>query len=149
MWENEITTTTIPGRLASLESDVLVPVLQSLSVSVSIGIGLGVSTLLLGGPVGDLVGPDLWSWSGRVLGLGTVLSLGVSVVVFILQTRRSLQVQPETRRERGEVEIRDPEVVKVEIDGPRKGQTRYVDLPVGGELSKVGTRVLRRILDSC
>lgn len=55
----DFVTTPTPGRLASLESDVLVPILQAAAVGVSVGLAAGVGVLVLGSPIGDLGHADL------------------------------------------------------------------------------------------
>jgi len=142
-----MTTTVTPARLASLESDVFVPVLQGVAIGLSVGILGGVVTLMLGGPIAELQGGLLWAWAGRLAGVSFALGLSGSVVAFVLGHRRAIW-----RRERrlgqdldGDGYIGEPERVTIEIRDPdNKKQTRYVDLPVSlDELTAIAVAVLR------
>ena len=129
----DFVTTTAPGRLATLESDVLVPTLQALAVSVAVGLGTGAGTLLLGGPIGDLQGAELWSWAGRVAGLGGAATLTGTVTWFVLSTRQALTAQLETWTGRdldGDGRIGEPPTVKAELHGPTKGKQQFFELPL-------------------
>ena len=128
-----VTTTTTPGRLANLESDLAVPVGQALAVSVAVGLAGGVGTLLLGGPIGDLYGGELWAWSGRVLGLGTAGTLATTTAIFVIQTRKALlaKVEQWTGQDLdGDQVIGEPPTVRAELHDPTTGKQQFFDLPL-------------------
>ena len=130
-----------PGRLASLESDLAVPVGQAAAVAIAVGLAAGVVVLLLGPVIADLGGAALWAWSGRIAAVFAVGTLASAVVLFVAQTRRALLGQVERWADRdldGDGVIGEPATVRVELHGPNKGQQRFIDLPV--ELD-----VLRRV----
>ena len=128
-----VTTTTTPGRLANLESDLAVPVGQALAVALSVGLAGGVGTLLLGGPIGDLAGAELWTWAGRVFGLGTVGTLASTTAIFVVQTRRALlaKVEQWTGQDLdGDQVIGEPPTVRAELHDPTTGKQQFFDLPL-------------------
>jgi len=151
-----VTTTVTPARLASLESDVFVPVLQGIAVGVSVGILGGVGTLLLGGPVAHLQGGVLWAWAGRLAGVSFALGLSGSVVAFVLGHRRAIW-QRERRLGRdidGDGYVGEPDTVRVEMVSDNGKHSKYTDLPVSmDELcrpspwpsSRMGSRSLVRV----
>jgi len=90
--------TVTPGRLAHLESDVFVPVLQAAAIAAAVGLASGVLVLLWIGPGRDLAGTALWSWSGRIAGTAAVLVLAASVIGFVLSHRRARAAQRDADR---------------------------------------------------
>lgn len=139
---DQLIRTTTPGRLAGLESDVLVPVLQALAIAGAVGLLAGVVILLWVGPERDLEGGELWAFAGRIAGTAAALSLAATIVAFVLGHRRALyQVEEwigrdlDGDRHVGQPEPPAPSTVRVElIDAERGGRRRrYVDLPVGDD----------------
>lgn len=140
--------TVTPGRLATWESDLLVPVGQAAAIAGAVGLASGVLVLLWIGPGRDLAGLELWALAGRIAGTAAVLALAAATVVFVLGHRRALWRVEELigadldgDRQVGEPE---PQRVRVELHDQVKQQTRYIDLPVSGaELRRVAIAVLR------
>ena len=140
-----VTTTTTPARLASLEGDVAVPVLQAIAVGLAVGLALLVGVLLLGGPVAGLEGRALWAWAGRVGGVGAVLSLAGAVLLFVAQHRRALWSRETRQGEDLDGDAGEPETVRIELYDANKQQTRWIDLPVSDrKLREVARAVLWR-----
>ena len=138
-----------PGRLATLESDLAVPVGQALAVGLAVGLAAGVGALLLGPAVAGLDGAALWTWAARLALFVAAVTLAIAVVVFVGQARKALLGQLERWVGRdldgdGQVGNVPAPHVKVTLVGPGKGQQRFIDLPVAlDELRAVAVAVLR------
>ena len=127
--------TTTPGRLAHLESDVFVPVLQAAAIAAAVGLASGVLVLLWIGPGRNLQGGALWSWAGRIAGTAAVLALAAATVGFVLGHRRALWRVEELigadldgDRQVGEPE--PPKVTRIELVEDQGKHRRFVALPV-------------------
>jgi len=142
-----IRTYEIPSPVrATLASDVGVPVLQAAAIGASVGLVGGLGVLLLGGPIADLRGGELWVWAGRIGGLAGVLALAVATFVFVLQHRRLLWiVETMTGLDLdGDGERGEPLSVPVELVDREGRKMRRFDLPLSNaELQAVATAVLR------
>jgi len=134
---DQLIRTATPGRLAALESDVLVPVLQALAIAGAVGLLAGVVILLWIGPERDLEGGELWTFAGRVAGTAAALSLAATIIAFVLGHRRALyQVEEWIGRDldgdghTGKPGPPAPSTVRVELIGNGGKHQRYVELPV-------------------
>ena len=133
----------LPGRLATVESDLTVPVGQALAVGLAAGVAVGVCTLLLGGPIAGLRGGALWAWSGRLAGVIGALATAVTTAFFVLASRAALRRFEVTTGQDidGDGVVGEPESVKVELHNNK--QVRFIDLPVSvGKLRDVARAVL-------
>ena len=139
--------TTTPGRLAALESDVLVPALQALIIAAAVGLLAGTLILLWIGPERDLRGGELWTFAGRIAGTAAALSLTAAIVAFVLGHRRALyQVEEWIGRDLdgdGYTGKPEPPTVRAEVHDVDKRQTTYADLPAKkSELRRVAIACL-------
>jgi len=136
-----------PGRLATWESDLAVPVGQAVAVGLAVALASGTVTVLLGGPVASLAGRELWSWAGRIAGTAGALSGALAVLAFVRDHRRQLW-----RREQyldrdldgdGVIGQPEPETVRIELITEDGRHRRYLDLPVGDDkLKRLAVAVL-------
>ncbi len=133
---------------ATIDGDVLVPLLQALSLGFALGLAAGTLVLLLGGPMADLRGGELWSWAGRIAGGAAAVTLAVALVRFIAEHRALLwQIESMTGRDLdGDGEIGEPEtVVRVELVDKAAKQVRYVDLPLSDDKVRDVARACLRL----
>lgn len=125
--------TTTPGRLAHLESDVFVPVLQAAAIAAAVGLASGVLVLLWIGPGRNLQGGALWSWAGRIAGTAAVLALAAATVGFVLGHRRALwRVEELIGRDiDGDRQVgQPPTVTRIELVEDQGKRRRYLALPI-------------------
>ena len=132
---DQLIRTVTPGRLAQLESDVFVPGLQGVLVGASVGLAVGVGILLLGGPMADLQGRELWTWALRLAGVAAALSLAASVVGFVFGHRKALWKVEELLSTDldGDHQVGKPElpsVTRIELVEDQGRHRRYLALPV-------------------
>jgi hypothetical protein len=142
---SELIRTTTPGRLAHLESDVAVPVLQALAIAVAVGLLSGVMVLLWIGPGQGLRGGRLWALAGRIAATAGAGSLALAIVAFVLGHRRALyQIEERAGLDVDRDSVRSntiPEpqapaalsTVRVELIENGGKQQRFLDLPVGDD----------------
>lgn len=141
---DQLIRTTTPGRLATWESDLLVPVGQALAIAGAVGLASGVLVLLW-------LRPGQWALAGRVAGTAAALSLAPTVIAFVLGHRRALWkveeligVDVDGDRQVGEPEPQEPPWVRAEVHDADKQQTTYADLPATkSELRRVAIACLR------
>jgi len=78
----------IEPQRATLEGDVVVPVLQAAAIGLAAGLAVGVGVLLIGF---GREGWARWGLAGQVAGCGCVAALAVCTVVFIIEHRRTIR----------------------------------------------------------
>ena len=116
------------ARLASLESDVFVPVLQALAVGAAVGLAAGVLCLLLT----DGSGLALWAKAGRVAAAVGAISLAGTVVWFVLAGRAALWSKERVTDGYGQEDdtFVEPTMIRLEIHGDDKRKVHFVDLAI-------------------
>ena len=115
------------ARLASLESDVFVPVLQALAVGAAVGLAAGVLCLLLT----DGSGLELWVKAGRVAAAVGAIATAMTTVWFVLAGRAALwSTERVTDGYGGDETFVEPTMVRVEVRGPDKRKVQLVDLAI-------------------
>jgi len=134
-----------PRRLATLESDLAVPVLQAVAIGVAAGLAIGVLTLALGGWLADLRGGQLWAWAGRLAGVTSAVGSSGVLVWFVLDTRAALhRIERVTGRDLDrDGHVGTPPTTRITIQDPDRKRTRFADLPLeDARLASVASEVL-------
>lgn len=127
-------------RRESVDSLVLVPLGQALTVGVGVGIGLLVLVLLI----------TVWRgwpfWAPLLAGaVSGGVSFAIAAVSFVGDTRALLwRFEDLTGIEiTGDDIIGDPHEVRVEVSGPGNGRMRFIDLPATpAELERIARAVM-------